>query len=58
MQNFGLECLQIQKVTAHQREAKGLPYANLEWVLRTYDIPQEILSKLGLRDDPDLLFRA
>jgi hypothetical protein len=41
-----------------QRESMGLPFGNLEWVLRTYDIPQEILSKLGLRDDPDQLFRA
>jgi hypothetical protein len=113
MHNFGLECLQMQKVTAveleimeekasalgitgrrleaalaeyrgprqggtrgkkpaeliagisnnlHelliQREAMGIPHANVEWVLRSYDIPQEILSRLGLRDDPDLLFRA
>jgi hypothetical protein len=41
-----------------QRESMGLPFGNLEWVLRTYAIPQEILSKLGLRDDPDHLFRA
>lgn len=32
-----------------QRESIGIPFGNLEWVLRTYDIPQEILSKLGLR---------
>lgn len=38
-----------------QRESLGLAYQNLEWVLRIYDIPQEILSKLGLRDDPDRL---
>ena len=41
-----------------QRESMGLPFGNLEWVLRTYDIPQEILSKLGLRDDPDHLCQA
>ncbi len=32
-----------------QRESIGIPDGNLEWVLRTYDIPKEILSKLGLR---------
>jgi hypothetical protein len=32
-----------------QRESIGIPYGNVEWVLGTYDIPQEILSKLGLR---------
>ncbi len=32
-----------------QREAIGIPYGNVEWVLRTYNIPPEILSKLGLR---------
>jgi hypothetical protein len=33
-----------------QRESIGLPDGNAEWVIRTYNIPQEILSKLGLRD--------
>jgi hypothetical protein len=41
-----------------QRELLGIPYQNLEWVLRTYKIPDEISAKLGLRDDPDHLFRA
>jgi DNA topoisomerase VI subunit B len=40
-----------------QRESMGVPYQNVEWVLRSYDIPQEISAKLGLRDDPDHLFR-
>jgi hypothetical protein len=41
-----------------QRESMGLSFGNLQWVLRTYDIPQEILSKLGLRNEPGHLFRA
>jgi hypothetical protein len=41
-----------------QRESIGLPFGNVAWVLRTYDIPQEILSKLGLRDDRDHLCQA
>jgi hypothetical protein len=32
-----------------QRDAIGIPEGNVEWVLRTYGIPQEIVSKLGLR---------
>jgi hypothetical protein len=40
-----------------QRESMGVPYQNLEWVLRTYKIPEEISAKLGLRDDPKHLFR-
>jgi hypothetical protein len=41
-----------------QRESLGIPYQNVEWVLRTYDIPQEISAKLGLRDDPEHRFRT
>jgi hypothetical protein len=40
-----------------QRESLGVPYQNVEWVLRTYDIPEEISATLGLRDDPNHLFR-
>lgn len=32
-----------------QREAIGLSYGNVEWVLRNYEIPREIIAKLGLR---------
>lgn len=35
-----------------QREAIGLPYQNLEWVLGSYSVPREVLAKLGLRNDP------
>ena len=34
-----------------QRELVGLPHENLEWVLRTYDIPAQVLARLGLRAD-------
>src|SRR5580698_2681374 len=32
-----------------QRESLGIPYQNVEWVLRSYEVPQEISAKLGLR---------
>lgn len=32
-----------------QREAIGLPHHNLEWILGTYPVPQEVLTRLGLR---------
>lgn len=32
-----------------QRELAGIPHENLEWILKTYDIPEEILARLGLR---------
>jgi hypothetical protein len=33
-----------------QRELVGMPHENLEWVLRTYDIPAQVLTRLGFRD--------
>jgi hypothetical protein len=39
---------QLQELMIH-REAIGLPAGNLEWILRSYDVPAEILRKLGLR---------
>lgn len=32
-----------------QRELAGIPHENLQWILKTYDIPEEILARLGLR---------
>lgn len=32
-----------------QRELTGVPHENSEWVLRTFDIPPEVLVKLGLK---------
>lgn len=32
-----------------QRELAGLPHENLEWVLKTYDVPEEVLERLGIR---------
>lgn len=32
-----------------QRELAGVPHENLEWILKTCDIPEEILARLGLR---------
>jgi DNA topoisomerase VI subunit B len=32
-----------------QRETMGLVHENLEWVLKTYDLPDAVLAKLGVK---------
>ena len=32
-----------------QRELIGLPHENIEWILSTFDIPEQVVIKLGLR---------